>query len=88
MYVNHKDYTIRPAKYAKNQFVISPTSAGNGWKTRAARLTEALGGRWVHRSDGYHVSRTKADRFVKLYDEGWDGLLFSRRLYHPVHAPV
>jgi hypothetical protein len=66
------DYTIVPARYAKNLWVIKPRSDGSGFKTRAARLAEALNGRWVHRSGGYHVSKARADRFKMLYAAGFD----------------
>ena len=83
MNVEHKDYRIFPAKYAKRQFVISPTPDGSGFKTRAGRLAEAVGGRWVNRSRGYHVSEVRAQRFIRLFEEGWDASTYNKALIPP-----
>ena len=40
----------------KGHWVVQPRKDGSGFKTREAWLAEALGGRWVHRSHGYHLS--------------------------------
>lgn len=79
------DYTISPAHYAKGKLVISCMPSGDGWKTRAIRLVEAkgIGGRYVNRSRGYHVSPAGAARFEKLYAEGWDASSFTRELEPP-----
>jgi hypothetical protein len=69
-------YCILPAPYAKGKCIISAPSR-TSWKTRAARLAEALGGKYVGRSRGYTIGPKSAERFVKLYAEGWDGSLWG-----------
>jgi len=49
-------YVITPYRYAKGKQCVRPAADGSGWKTRAARLAEACGGRWVHRAGGYLLS--------------------------------
>lgn len=83
--VEHDDYSIRPARYAKGKMVIKTKSDGSGLKTRAARLAEArgIGGKWVNRSGGYTVSVSAAKRFAKLYAEGWDASYITGALEPP-----
>jgi hypothetical protein len=78
--ITHPDYSIHPIKGGK--FVIQAPST-TGMKTRAARLAEALKGRWTHGAGGYTVSARAAEKFPKLYEEGWDGSIMSRELVAP-----
>lgn len=66
-------FTISPARYAKDQFVVQTPSDGSGYKTEIMWLIEACGGRWVHRSKGYHLSARQVKNFKKLHATGWRG---------------
>lgn len=81
-------YTITPARNAKGKMVIRPTPDGTGFKTRAACLAEAkgIGGKWVNRSRGYHVSPSAAVRFERLYAEGWNASFLTCELMPPAKA--
>lgn len=60
--------------------------AGNNgiYKTRAAYVAEALGGRWSNRADGYVMaSRSRADAAARLLAAGWSGCAISRELVPP-----
>lgn len=73
-------FTISEARHAKNQFVVDVPSTGTGYKGSVHHLVEACGGRWVHRSNGYHMSARQVEKFKKLHAAGWDaGLLFYRK---------
>ena len=74
--------TIKPARYAKNMMLIQVPSEG-GWKNRGQRLAEAVGGRWTHRERGFIMSKTKAKRFMRFYEEGWDAEFMSNKLIPP-----
>lgn len=76
-------YRIVDARYAKGEKVVMCESSHTKLKTRAMRLCEALGGRWVHRSNGYHLSKRKASRFEDLYAAGWDGSTILNKLIEP-----
>jgi len=78
-------YTITPARYAKGKMVIHAPST-DGYKTRAARLAEYVGGRYVGRSNGYVVSSSAAKRFEALFAEGLDANLWGDTLHMP-HVP-
>lgn len=65
-------YTISDARYAKGQKVIHVNDSRGGMKGRASWLAEAVGGRWVNRSKGYHVSPAAAIKFEKLYAANFD----------------
>lgn len=80
--MNAPAYTIVDARYAKGQKVVRCTS-DDGYKTRAMRLAEVMGGRWVHRSGGYTMSPTKAAKFERLYAEGFDASTIMGRLIPP-----
>lgn len=47
------------------------------WKTEAAWMAEALGGRYVHRSGGYVMSTGRAALMTKLIHAGFEA---SRRI--------
>jgi hypothetical protein len=64
-----RPYSISEARYAKGQMVID-CPCPTGYKTRAAYLAEEIGGRYVGRSKGYHVSRRQAEQFERLYAAG------------------
>ncbi|MBZ9706090.1 hypothetical protein LB543_05070 [Mesorhizobium sp. ESP7-2] len=83
--IEHDDYAIRPAPYAKGKMIIKGKPNGTGFKTRADRLAEAkgIGGKYVHRSGGYTVSVAAAKRFAKLYADGWDASSFSGEMEAP-----
>lgn len=67
----------------KPMIVARCPSDGSGYKTRAARLAEALHGRWSHRQGGYVMSRRGADRLVAYYRDGWDASYISATLQPP-----
>ena len=77
------DYTVTPARYAKSMMLVkSPPS--DGFKTRAARLAEAIAhGRYTHREGGYVMTKPAAARFEKLYAEGWDANSVTGELRPP-----
>lgn len=76
-------YTIHPARYSKNNFLVRCPSP-DGYKTRAARLIgDGLRGRWTNRESGYIVSPTKLKKFETLYAEGWDACTVTCRLISP-----
>lgn len=64
--------TIAPARYAKGKVVMTCPSDGSGYKTRAARLAEAHGGRWVGRSHGYVMAPGSAAKALDLWQRGFD----------------
>ena len=76
-------YTVHGYRYAKGKQCVRPVPDGSGWKTRAARLAEACGGRWVHRAGGYLLSAAGVARFERLYAAGYDGNTFTRELVEP-----
>jgi hypothetical protein len=80
------DYTIHNGGRTADQRIIRCPSP-DGYKTRAARLAEALKGRWTHRAGGYVVSPTKAAKFERLYAEGWDGCYMTATLVPPKEEP-
>lgn len=60
-------------------------AGSNGiYKTRAAYVAEALGGRWSNRAEGYVMaSRSRADAAARLLAAGWSGCAISRELVPP-----
>lgn len=64
--------TITPARCAKGKVVMHCPTDGSGYKTRAARLAEAFGGRWVHRSHGYVMAPSRAAEVLRLWGINWD----------------
>lgn len=90
--MNAFNYNIAPARYAKGKMVIS-TPSDTGYKTREARMAEAVGGKYVGRSGGYTVSPSSAQDFETLLLAGWHGsagwfrgqkAVFS----HPIHGEM
>lgn len=77
-------YTIAPARYAKGKMAVRCPSPDK-FKTRAARLAEAMGRSvyYSHRSHAYIMSAAMAGRFAKLYAEGWDGNVTTNSLEPP-----
>lgn len=63
---------IAPYRYARGVVAVKCPSDG-GYKTNAARLVEACGGRWCHRADGYLLSKTKLHTMLRLHSAGWTG---------------
>lgn len=68
------NYTITPAQYAKNSIAVRCPS-DNGFKSRPARVVEALHGRWSNREKAYILAASKEARLRQLIDGGWDGRL-------------
>lgn len=80
------EYHASPARYAKGMMKIT-TPSRDGYKTRAARLAEAVArGRWTNREGAYVLSPAAAARFVKLYAEGYDASPITGELREPSHA--
>lgn len=79
------DFTITPARYAKGKMLIRCPSDGSGMKTRAMCLASAkgIGGRWTNRSGGYVVSKPAAERFQRLYAEGYDASWWDGSIIPP-----
>ena len=82
---NAPDYSIGPARYAgrwngKPQVAIR-TPSSDGYRTRASRLMAyGLKGRYSNREKAYIVSPSKAEKFKKLYSEGWDANIITGKL--------
>lgn len=67
----------------RGRAVIHASNNG-GYKTSAAYVAEALGGRWSHRVHGYVMSsRSRADAAARLLAAGWSGCAFARALVPP-----
>jgi hypothetical protein len=84
------NYSISPARYAKGKMAVR-SSDGTGYKTPAAHLIEALGGRWVNRGNAYIVSPSTAKDFECLINSGWHGRASWYRgerswFSHPIHG--
>ena len=76
-------YELRPARYAKGLKAISCPST-SGWKTRAGRLAARLAnGRWTKREKAYIMTPKAAERFEKLFAEGWDAFPMTGGLEAP-----
>jgi hypothetical protein len=74
---------VGPARYAKNMMAIQ-TPSNDGYKTRAARLADAIANsRYSGRENAYIMSKTATVKFQKLYIAGWDAGNMSRKLYAP-----
>lgn len=77
------EYSISPARYAKGKMAVRCPSS-TGWKTRAARLAEAIArGRYTGREGAYIMSPAAAIRFERLFLDGWDASPFSYELETP-----
>jgi hypothetical protein len=78
------DYHLRPAKYAKDKWALTPTSDGTGLKTRAASLAHSLAnGYYTGREKAYILSRAQAARFVDLYNQGYTASDYNGDLIAP-----
>ena len=76
------DILTGKARYAKGQVAVRCPSP-NGFKSRAARLAEALKGRWSNRESAYIMAPTKEARLRKLFAEGWDASVITGELEPP-----
>ena len=74
-------YTIKRPRKSIGYAIEAPST--DGYKTRAARLLESLGGRYTGRDKAYILPYTKVARFRQLYAEGWDANVISRDLVPP-----
>ena len=72
--------TTSPARYAKGQVAVRCPSS-DGYKTRAARLAEHVGGRYSNREYAYIMSPTKAEKLLRLHAEGRDASPITGELY-------
>jgi hypothetical protein len=70
---------VRPYRYARGAVAVDCPSP-DGMKTRAARLAEHVGGRWVHRAHGYVMSPRKAERLLGLFESGRDACAITGTL--------
>lgn len=70
------------ARYAKKSYAVRcPTP--DAYKTRAARLAEALRGRKSGRENAYIMPRSKALKLARLWSNGWDACFYSGKLEEP-----
>jgi hypothetical protein len=77
------EYTIQPARYAKNMMAVYCPS-GDGYKTRAAYLAEYFArDRYSHRKHAYIMSRGAAEKFEAHYLAGWNAKIMTRELIAP-----
>lgn len=63
---------VVPARYAKGKSEMHCPSDGSGYKTRAARLATAFGGRWVGRSGAYVMAPSRAAAALDHWQRGYD----------------
>lgn len=64
-----RSVTLIPLTRPKGRVRIQLGERIGVWENRANRLIDALGG--VYTSKGYHLSKKRAELFVKLYGNGW-----------------
>lgn len=74
--------TLSKARYAKGMIAVR-INDGGGMKSRAERIMDGLGARYSHRENAYILSPAKAERFVNLYRQGFDGSSFAGSLLPP-----
>lgn len=67
-------YSINPARYAKNCIAVKCPSIGM-FKSREARIVEAIGGRWSNREKSYILAATKENRLRDLIAADYDGIV-------------
>lgn len=79
--MNEFEVFTQKGRKAERIFVRCPSP--DIWKTRAARLVEALHGRWSGRFRAYEVSKRALKRFEELYLLGWDANGFTNQLKAP-----
>ncbi len=83
---NPDEYRITNARYAKDMMKVT-APAVDGLKGRAARLAHSIArGRYSNREGGYIMSKAAAERFERLYAEGWDASFLSGKLEPPPEA--
>lgn len=73
---------IKDARYAKDKKAVQCPSPDK-FKTRAARLSEHLNAYFSGREKAYIMSRTKAERLVQLFNDGWDASVMTGKLIPP-----
>ena len=76
------EWRVEAARYAKGKVAIHVTSPGD-FKSGAANLAEALGGKWTSREKAYLLPKTKEDRFTSMVVGGWNANPVSRDLTPP-----
>ncbi len=71
------EFTMSPARYAKG--MVAVTCPGkDGYKTRAGYLCSSIcRERYSGREQAYILSPAQAERFYRLYLEGWDANIFG-----------
>lgn len=74
-------YTHGRARYAKGMVALRVHDSVGGFMGRAARLAQALKGRWSGREHAYILSPSKLRRFEELYAAGWDAALKFDSIY-------
>lgn len=70
------------ARYSKQSYAVRCPSS-DGYKTRAARLAEALRGRNSNRERAYIMPRSKALKLARLWSNGWDACVITGKLDEP-----
>lgn len=85
-YPVQQPYYIRPSKFSRGDIcIICPCEGGR--LTRAARLAICFArGRYTHRDGGFIMTLSKAEKFVRFYESGWDGNVDKRELIAPALA--
>jgi hypothetical protein len=78
--------SVSPARYAKGQVAVRIEPAPDGFKTRAHRLADAIGGRRSGREKAHIMSPAKAARLQSLYASGWDANSYNGELEPPPGA--
>jgi hypothetical protein len=68
---HHGEYAIQPARYARGKVLVQAPGQ-DGFKTRAGRLAEAVGGHYTNREHGYTMSPKQAEKFHLYYRFGHD----------------
>jgi alkylated DNA nucleotide flippase Atl1 len=68
--------TAYPARYAKGKLAVTAPGVG-GFKSDAALLAEALGGRWSNRERAYIMSPAAYRRLVALMAAGWSATILG-----------
>ena len=81
---------VSDARYAKGMKAVTYEKSGDGFKPKAARLAEALGGKWSNRERAYIMSPSNAERLLRLYNDGWDASAIEKTLIEPgtVRNPI
>jgi len=78
------EYTIQPARYAKNMMVIHCKPNRLGWMTTAERIACVLSShRYSHRERAYLMSKHRATAFQTLLNAGWGANPITATLIGP-----